>query len=131
MRLQGIVCREVAATESAVVTIGVLQAGTKENVIPDEAIIKMNVRTFDAGLREWVLTAINRIVKAEAVASGALRPPEITPLDRRARGRRDSRVFPSRSCRKYRAGSSQRGFRVFRNLVERAFRLLVRRGDRT
>ena len=34
------------------VTIGVLQAGTKENVIPDEAIIKLNVRTFDEGVRK-------------------------------------------------------------------------------
>jgi hippurate hydrolase len=82
MRLQGIVSREVAATESAVVTIGVLQAGSKENVIPDEAIIKLNVRTFDAGVRKRVLAAIERIVKAEAAASGAPRPPEITPLDR-------------------------------------------------
>src|ERR671927_998453 len=82
MRLQGIVSREVAATESAVVTIGVLQAGTKENVIPDEALIKLNVRTFDAGVRERVLAAIERIVNAEAAASGAPRPPEITPLDR-------------------------------------------------
>jgi hippurate hydrolase len=82
MRLQGIVSREVAATESAVVTIGVLQAGTKENVIPDEAIIKLNVRTFDAGVRKRVLAAIERIVRAEAAASGAPRPPEITPLDR-------------------------------------------------
>ena len=46
MRLQTIVSREIAAAEAAVVTIGVLQAGTKENVIPDEAIIKLNVRTF-------------------------------------------------------------------------------------
>ncbi len=82
MRLQGIVSREVAATESAVVTIGVLQAGTKENVIPDEALIKLNVRTFDAGVRKRVLAAIERIVNAEAAASGAPRPPEITPLDR-------------------------------------------------
>ena len=52
MRLQGIVSREVAATESAVVTIRVLQAGTKENVIPDDALIKLNVRTFDTGVRE-------------------------------------------------------------------------------
>jgi hippurate hydrolase len=81
MRLQGIVSREVAATESAVVTIGVLQAGTKENVIPDEALIKLNVRTFDAGVRKRVLAAIERIVNAEAAASGAPRPPEITPLD--------------------------------------------------
>jgi hippurate hydrolase len=82
MRLQGIVSREVAATDSAVVTIGVLQAGTKENVIPDEALIKLNVRTFDAGVRKRVLAAIERIVRAEAEASGAPRPPEITPLDR-------------------------------------------------
>jgi amidohydrolase len=81
LRLQTIVSREVAATEAAVVTIGVLQAGTKENVIPDEAIIKLNVRTFDAGVRKRVLAAIERIVNAEAEASGAPRPPEITPLD--------------------------------------------------
>jgi amidohydrolase len=82
MRLQTIVSREVAATDTAVVTVGVLQAGTKENVIPDEAIIKLNIRTFDEGVRKHVLAAIERIVNAEAQASGAPRVPEITPLDR-------------------------------------------------
>jgi amidohydrolase len=82
MRLQTIVSREVAAAEAAVVTVGSLQAGTKENVIPDEAVIKLNVRTFDAGVRKRVLAAIERIVNAEAAASGAPRPPEITTLDR-------------------------------------------------
>jgi amidohydrolase len=82
LRLQTVVSREVAATEAAVVTIGVLQAGTKENVIPDEAIIKLNVRTFDDGVRKRVLAAIERIVNAEAEASGAPRKPEITSLDR-------------------------------------------------
>jgi amidohydrolase len=81
MRLQTIVSREVAAAEAAVVTVGALQAGTKENVIPDEAIIKLNVRTFDEGVRKHVLDAITRIVNAEASASGASRPPEITTLD--------------------------------------------------
>ena len=84
MRLQTIVSRELAATEAAVVTIGALQAGTKENVIPDEAMIKLNVRTFDEGVRQRVLAAITRIVNAEAAASGAPKPPEITPLDRYA-----------------------------------------------
>jgi amidohydrolase len=84
LRLQTIVSREVAAAESAVVTVGSLQAGTKENVIPDEAIIKLNVRTFDEDVRKRVLAAIERIVNAEAAASGAPRPPEITPLDRYA-----------------------------------------------
>ena len=84
LRLQTIVSRELAPTEAAVVTIGSLQAGTKENVIPDEAIIKLNVRTFDEGVRKRVLAAIERIVNAEAAASGAPKPPEITPLDRYA-----------------------------------------------
>jgi hippurate hydrolase len=82
LRLQTIVSREVASTDAAVVTVGVLQAGTKENVIPDDAVIKLNVRTFDADVRKHVLAAIERIVNAEAEASGAPRKPEITPLDR-------------------------------------------------
>jgi amidohydrolase len=82
LRLQTIVSREIAPSESAVLTVGSLQAGTKENVIPDEAIIKLNVRTFDEGVRTRVLEAITRIVNAEAAASGAPKPPEITPLDR-------------------------------------------------
>ena len=81
MRLQTIVSRELAATEAAVVTIGALQAGTKENVIPDDAVIKLNVRTFDPDVRKRVLAAIERIANAEAAASGAPRPPEITMLD--------------------------------------------------
>jgi amidohydrolase len=81
LRLQTIVSREIAPTDVAVVTVGSLQAGTKENVIPDEAIIKLNVRTFDEGVRKRVLAAIKRIVNAEAAAAGAPKPPEITPLD--------------------------------------------------
>ena len=82
LRLQTIVSREVAPTDAAVVTVGSLQAGEKENVISDEAIIKLNVRSYDEGVRQHVLAGIERIVKAEAAASGAVRPPEITPLDR-------------------------------------------------
>jgi len=84
LRLQTIVSREIAATDAAVVTVGSLQAGTKENVIPDDALIKLNVRTFDEAVRKRVLAAIERIVNAEAEASGAPRKPEITPLDRYA-----------------------------------------------
>src|SRR6185312_10259703 len=81
LRLQTIISREIAATDAAVLTVGVLQAGTKENVIPEEAVIKLNVRTFDEGVRKHVLEGIERIVNAEAKASGAPRPPEITQLD--------------------------------------------------
>lgn len=89
LRLQTIVSRELAAAEPAVLTIGSLQAGTKENVIPDEAILKVNVRTYDEGVRGRVLAAIERIVKAEAAASGAPREPEIKPLDRYSAVRND------------------------------------------
>jgi hippurate hydrolase len=82
LRLQTIVSRELAPTDAAVVTIGSLQAGTKENVIPDEAVLKLNVRTFDENVRKRVLAAIERIVNAEAEASKAPKKPEITPLDR-------------------------------------------------
>ena len=79
LRLQTIVSREVAPMDAVVLTVGSLQAGTKENVIPDEAIIKLNVRTFDDDVRTRVLAAIERIVNAEAEASQAPRKPEITP----------------------------------------------------
>jgi amidohydrolase len=84
LRLQTIVSRELAPTDAAVVTVGSLQAGTKENVIPDEAVIKLNVRTFDEDVRKRVLAAIERIVNAEAEASRAPKKPQITPLDRYA-----------------------------------------------
>jgi amidohydrolase len=81
LRLQTIVSREVAPAQSAVLTIGALQAGTKENVIPDVAVIKLNIRTFDEGVRTRVLESVKRIVEAEAEASGAPQPPVIRPLD--------------------------------------------------
>src|SRR3954449_10205169 len=81
LRLQTIVSREIAAGQAAVVTVGALQAGTKDNVIPDEALLKVNVRTFDERVRTHVLDAIKRIVEAEATASGAPRPPEITATE--------------------------------------------------
>ena len=80
MRLQTIVSREVAPGEEAVVTVGVLQAGTSANVIPAEALLELTTRTFDAGVRKRVLAAIKRIVKAEAEASGTPKPPTITSL---------------------------------------------------
>ena len=141
LRLQTIVSRELAPTEAAVVTIGALQAGTKENVIPDEAIIKLNVRTFDEGVRKRVLAAIERIVNAEAAASGAPKPPEITPLDRYAlvveRCRREPtrrRRLPRAFLRDARARDGtdvgERGLRLVRRGVARAVGILVRRRHR-
>ena len=81
MRLQTIVAREVSPNDVAVVTVAAIHAGRKENVIPAEAELKLNVRTFDPAVRERVLAAITRIVNAEAEAAGAPRPPEISPIN--------------------------------------------------
>jgi amidohydrolase len=81
LRLQTIVSREVAPSEPAVLTIGSLQAGTKENIIPDDATIKLNMRTFSDDTREYMLKAIRRICCAECDASGAERPPEFTTIN--------------------------------------------------
>lgn len=80
MRLQGVVSREVAATESAVVTVGKVRAGEKENIIPDSAELGLSVRTFDLKVRDRVLDAIGRIVHGECHAAGATRPPEIETI---------------------------------------------------
>jgi amidohydrolase len=79
-RLQGIVSREVAATETAVVTVGALHAGAKENIIPDEAELLLSVRTYNEPTRARTLAAIERIVRGEAMTSGAPTDPEITLL---------------------------------------------------
>jgi hippurate hydrolase len=74
MRLQTIVSREIDPDKSAVVTVGSLQAGTKENVIPDDAMLKLNIRTFDEDVREKVISAVKRICCAECQASNAKEP---------------------------------------------------------
>lgn len=80
-RLQGIVSRETDPGEFAVVTVGSLQAGTKANVIPDRATLLVNVRAYSEEVREQLVAAIGRIVRAECEASGAPREPEIVVSD--------------------------------------------------
>jgi amidohydrolase len=81
LRLQTIVAREVAPDEQVVVTVGSLHSGTKENIIPDQASIKLNVRTFSPNVRQRVLDSIRRIANAEATASNAPNPPEFRQLN--------------------------------------------------
>jgi amidohydrolase len=80
LRLQTIVSREIAATESAVVTVGQLHVGTANNIIADEAVVEVNIRTFDEQVRSKVMAAVTRIANAEAAAAGAPKPPEISTI---------------------------------------------------
>lgn len=81
-RLQTVVSREVDPFDTAVVTVGSMHAGSKENIISDEAELKVNIRSFSEAVRTRVLSAVERIVRAEAAASGAPREPEITSICR-------------------------------------------------
>jgi amidohydrolase len=80
-RLQGIVAREIAPADAAVVTVGQVHAGTKNNVIAQSARLGLSVRTLDAAVREKVLAGIERIVRAESAASGAPAEPEFDYLE--------------------------------------------------
>ncbi len=77
LALQTIASREVKPTEMAVVTVGYIQAGTKNNIIPDQAELGLTVRTNKADVRKQVLAAIARIAKAEAEAACAPRAPSV------------------------------------------------------
>ncbi len=77
MRLQTIVSREVDPRDVAVVTVGSIHAGLKNNIIPAEATLELSLRYPDDEARARVLEKVERIVRAEAAASGAEQPPVI------------------------------------------------------
>ncbi len=82
VRLQTVVAREVAPGDVAVLTVGSVQAGTRSNIIPDHAVLQLNVRTYNEHTRTTVLDAVRRIVRAECDASGSPKPPELELFDR-------------------------------------------------
>lgn len=67
LSLQEIISREVAAFDPVVVTIGAIIGGDAFNVIPDQAILKGTIRTFDGKTREYVKKRVVEI--AESVAT--------------------------------------------------------------
>src|SRR5215471_16558761 len=77
LALQTIPSREVKPGQMAVVTVGYIRAGTKNNIIPDQAEMGLTVRTYKAEVRKQVLAAITRVTKAEAAAAGAPKEPLI------------------------------------------------------
>ncbi|GGY09200.1 peptidase [Litchfieldella qijiaojingensis] len=79
-RLQTIVSREVPPEETAVVTVGKLQAGTQGNIIPHSAELEINIRSFDNALHGRVLESIRRIVRCECEAGRSPRAPEFQVL---------------------------------------------------
>ncbi len=70
MKLQTLASRESSPLEPVVVTVGSFHAGTKHNIIPDEARLQLTVRSYTDASRELLLTGIERIATGEAIAAG-------------------------------------------------------------
>ena len=70
---QAIVAREVKPTDPAVVTVGSIHAGSKHNIIPEEARLQLTLRSYSDAVRAQLLAAIERRANAAAAAAGA--PP--------------------------------------------------------
>jgi hippurate hydrolase len=78
MSLQTIVARKLAPGTKAVVTVGSFHAGTKHNVIPNEALLQLTVRSYEQAVREKLLAEIRHIAESISEAHHAPMKPEIT-----------------------------------------------------
>lgn len=80
-RLQSVISREIAASETAVLTVGSFHAGTKSNIIPDSAVLQLNTRAFSEEVSKHLHEAIERIVRSECAAARCPEPPEFKYYD--------------------------------------------------
>jgi len=77
LALQTIVSRELRATDPAVVTVGYIQGGTKNNIIPSEVKLGLTLRSYSDEVRAHLVSSIRRICRGEAIAAGL--PDELMP----------------------------------------------------
>jgi len=75
LSLQTIISREIKPGEMGVITVGYIHAGTKNNIIPDQAEMGLTVRTYKQDVRKQILAAISRITKEEAEGAAAPKKP--------------------------------------------------------
>jgi len=81
LSLQTIVARENNPLDPAVITVGSMHGGSKANIIPDEVTLQITVRSYKDDVRKHLLSAIERIAKAEAAAAGAPKEPTMALSD--------------------------------------------------
>lgn len=75
LALQTIVSREVNPLDPAVVTVGSIHGGTKSNIIPEEVKLQLTIRSYKDEVQDHLISAIERIAKAEAAAARAPKEP--------------------------------------------------------
>lgn len=71
MALQTIVARNIAPTDTAVITVGTFHAGTAANVIPETASFELSVRAFQEAVRNQLEARIRALLQAQAESYGA------------------------------------------------------------
>jgi hippurate hydrolase len=81
LSLQTIVSREIKPGDPAVITVGYIQGGTKANIIPDQVELGLSVRSYSDAVRKHLLSAIERVAKAEAEAANAPKPPLVRVVE--------------------------------------------------
>ncbi len=77
LALQTIASRETHPLDAVVVTVGSFQAGTKHNIIPDQARLQLTVRATREETRTQVLESIRRISRGIGLAAGL--PEDLLP----------------------------------------------------
>jgi len=81
LALQTIVSRRVDPRDTAVVTVGSIHAGTKHNIIPNEAKLQLTVRSYTDEVRKKLLDSIRQITEDTCKAAGCSTPPDIRVID--------------------------------------------------
>jgi amidohydrolase len=67
---QTIVSRQIDPQQAAVLTVGMIHGGTKNNIIPDEVTMGLTLRTYSMGQRDQIMAAIRREAKGLAEGYG-------------------------------------------------------------
>jgi len=78
VQLQAVVSRQEDPRDPAVVTVGDIHAGTRRNIIPDEAKMEITLRAFSEKARETAIDGIRRAAKGVAVSAGV--PDDLAPI---------------------------------------------------
>jgi len=75
---QTIVSRQVDPQQPAVLTVGTIHGGTKNNIIPDEVTLGMTLRTYSPAVQDQIVTAVRRTANGLAEAYGI--PADLMPV---------------------------------------------------
>jgi amidohydrolase len=70
MVAQTIVSRQIDPQQPAVLTVGTIHGGTKNNIIPDEVTLGLTLRTYSAGVRDQIVADVRRTAEGLAQSYG-------------------------------------------------------------